>query len=124
MIYLELEILLELLKIYLPKSRVADMGLLESALARPRATAFGEDAYVDIFEKVAAMTISLVKNHCPDDGNKRLGLISLLVVMRANNYEINSDLDSTYEFIIEIAETTNPDLKECAAWIKANSEKA
>lgn len=124
MIYLDLEILLELLKIYLPKSRVADMGLLESALARPRATAFGEDAYEDIFEKVAAMTISLVKNHCLDDGNKRLGLISLLVVMRANNYEINSDLDSTYEFIIEIAETTNPDLKKCAAWIKANSEKA
>lgn len=124
MIYLDLEILLELLKIYLPKSRVADMGLLESALARPRATAFGEDAYEDIFEKVAAMTISLVKNHCLDDGNKRLGLISLLVVMRANNYEINSDLDATYEFIIEIAETTNPDLKACAAWIKANSEKA
>jgi death-on-curing protein len=123
MIYLDLEILLELIKLYLPKSRVADMGLLESALARPRASAFGEDVYEDIHEKVAAMTISLVKNHCLNDGNKRLGLISLITVLRANKYAINSDFYSTYEFIIKIAETTNPDVKANAAWIRANSEK-
>lgn len=34
---------------------VSDYGLLESALARPQATVFGDDAYPDIHGKAAAL---------------------------------------------------------------------
>jgi death-on-curing protein len=51
-----------------------DVGLLEAAAARPRATAFGADAYLGIHEKAAALLQSLARNHALVDGNKRLAL--------------------------------------------------
>ena len=40
-------------------AEVGDYGLLESAVARPQATVFGEDAYPSIHEKAAALLQSL-----------------------------------------------------------------
>ena len=51
---------------------VHDVGLLESALGRPRATVFGDDAYPDLHTKAAALLHSLARNHALVDGNKRL----------------------------------------------------
>ena len=51
---------------------VRDIGLLDSALSRPRASAFGEDAYHTVGLKAAALLHSLTKNHCLVDGNKRI----------------------------------------------------
>ena len=53
---------------------IRDVGLLEAALARPRATAFGSDAYPTLTDKAAALLHSLAKNHALVDGNKRLAL--------------------------------------------------
>ena len=53
---------------------VRDQGLLESAVAQPRARFDGKDLYPDIAEKAAALAFSLVKNHPFVDGNKRTGL--------------------------------------------------
>ena len=41
--------------------QVRDWGLLESALARPQTTVFGEDAYPSVWEKAAALMHSLVR---------------------------------------------------------------
>ena len=57
---------------------VRDHGLLESALGRPRATAFGVDAYPGIHEKAAALLHSLTRNHALVDGNKRLALAATI----------------------------------------------
>jgi death-on-curing protein len=54
--------------------------LLESAAARPRATAFGEEAYGDVHEKAAALLHSLARNHPLVDGNKRLALAATIAV--------------------------------------------
>jgi hypothetical protein len=50
---------------------VRDYGLLGSALARPQATAFGQDAYPDLDARAAALLHSLARNHAFTDGNKR-----------------------------------------------------
>ncbi|HEX4101576.1 MAG: Fic family protein [Pseudonocardiaceae bacterium] len=55
-----------------------DAGLLESALARPQASMFGQDAYPSVWGKAGALVHSLVSNHAVSnhalvDGNKRLG---------------------------------------------------
>jgi hypothetical protein len=42
---------------------VRDFGLLSSAVARPGASAFGEEAYPDPWEKAAALLHSLTRNH-------------------------------------------------------------
>jgi death-on-curing protein len=51
-----------------------DLGLLESAVARPQASAFGIDAYPDLASKAAALLHSLVLNHAFVDGNNRFPL--------------------------------------------------
>ena len=58
---------------------VRDWGLLEAALARPKASVFGEDAYPGLNGKAAALLHSLVTNHALVDGNKRLGLVAVLL---------------------------------------------
>ena len=58
---------------------VRDRGLLESALARPRASAFGEDAYPDLLTKAAALLESLAGNHALIDGNEYVATAGDLV---------------------------------------------
>ena len=55
-----------------------DYGLLEAALARPEATAFGKDAYQDLDAKAAALLHSVARNHALIDGNKRLALAAVI----------------------------------------------
>ena len=54
--YLDLDDLIALATALLgDPAPVRDVGLLESAAARPRAMAFGEDAYAAIWTKAAAL---------------------------------------------------------------------
>jgi death-on-curing protein len=55
---------------------IRDLGLLQSAVSRPKATFGGKDLYPDIFHKAAALMESLVKNHPFIDGNKRTAITS------------------------------------------------
>lgn len=63
---------------------VRDYGLLESALARPQAAAFGQDAYPDLDAKAAALLHSLARNHALTDGNKRLSLATTIAFYGVN----------------------------------------
>ena len=63
------------------RAPIRDVGPLGSAVARPQTTAFGEDAYPDIWTKAAALLHSIVKNHALVDGNKRLGWLATAVLL-------------------------------------------
>jgi death-on-curing protein len=83
---------------------VRDIGLLESAAARPRASAFGQDAYVDVWTKAAALLQSLVKNHPLLDGNKRLGWLATATFLELNGITATSATnDNVYEFVMSAA---------------------
>ena len=58
---------------------IRDLGLLESAIARPFQTFGGEYLYLTAFEKAAALGESLIINHPFLDGNKRTGIICSLI---------------------------------------------
>ena len=51
---------------------IRDLGLLESALARPYTTFSGRDLYLTPIDKASAIFKSLVTNHPFIDGNKRI----------------------------------------------------
>ena len=83
---------------------IRDIGLLGSAVARPQTTAFGEDAYQDIWTKAAALLHSIVKNHALVDGNKRLGWLATAVFLEINGIEISrASNDDVYDLVIDVA---------------------
>ncbi len=83
---------------------IRDIGLLGSAVSRPRTTAFGEDAYPDIWTKASALLHSIVKNHALIDGNKRLGWLATAVFLEINGIEISrANNDDVYDLVINIA---------------------
>jgi len=83
---------------------VRDWGLIESALARPQATAFGADAYPTTWLKAAALLHSLVRNHALVDGNKRVGLTACALLLFKNDIVLRFDQDEMYDLVIAVAE--------------------
>lgn len=79
------------------------IGLLESAVARPQASAFGTDAYPDLASKAAALLHSLVLNHAFIDGNKRTAVLSTLVFLDLNGYMVRWDQQEALDFLLRLA---------------------
>jgi death-on-curing protein len=82
---------------------VRDVGLLESALGRPRTTVFGEDAYPDLHTKAAALLHSLARNRALVDGNKRLAWAATAVFLGINGHRVSATNDKVVEFVIAVA---------------------
>jgi len=121
-IFLDLESLLHVAARALEaEPEVRDHGLLESALARPRASAFGEDAYPTIHEKAAALLHSIAKNHALVDGNKRLALAATLAFYGINGLRLTLPNDDAYDFVIAIATGTLDDVSAIAGVLKNGS---
>ena len=76
---------------------VRDHGLLQSALGRPQATAFGSDAYPELEEKAAALLHSLANNHALVDGNKRLALAGTIAFLGVNGRRLTLTNDEAYD---------------------------
>lgn len=103
--YLDLDDLIELTVLLLGEpAPMRDIGLLGSAAARPQTTAFGEDAYPDLWTKSAALLQSILKNHALIDGNKRLGWLATAVLLELNG-QSPSQLtnDVVYDLVYAVA---------------------
>ncbi|GAB3139076.1 type II toxin-antitoxin system death-on-curing family toxin [Marisediminicola antarctica] len=101
---------------------IRDQGLLESALARPRASAFGKDAYESLNEKAAALTHSLARNHGLVDGNKRLSLAGLIALLGMHGRRLTWSNDEAYDFIVDVASGHLDDVPEIAGLIATGDE--
>jgi death on curing protein len=88
------------------RPQVRDIGLLESALARPQATAFGSDAYPDLDAKAAALLHSLARNHALVDGNKRLALAGVIAFYGVNGRRLTLTNDQAYDLVMAVADGT------------------
>jgi len=98
---------------------IRDIGLLESALARPRASAFGEDAYPGLFEKAAALMESLARNHALIDGNKRLAWVATRLFLALNDTEISSPSPEAGDLFVRAVAQGHVDLTEIATQLRA-----
>lgn len=101
---------------------VRDLGLLESALARPQATFDGKDLYPDIFDKAASLMHSLLKNHPFIDGNKRTALASAGIFFKLNGYNLENKHKDELQFALNV-ENESITLEEIALWLKSNVKK-
>lgn len=94
---------------------VRDVGLLESALARPQTTLFGEDAYPDLHTKAAALLHSLAGNHALIDGNERLAWAATAVFLGINGHRVETTDDEVVGFVVAVAAGELAELPEIAA---------
>ena len=100
---------------------IRDQGLMESAIARPYQTFGGKDLYPTVLEKAAALAESIIINHPFIDGNKRMGLLAMLLILEIGNFKITASNDDTYNFTIEIS-TGEIKFEEIVLWLKNNTE--
>jgi death-on-curing protein len=91
----------EQLRLHGGASGVRDIGMLESALARPlNKAAYGE---VSLFELAAAYLFGIVKNHPFVDGNKRTALAAADVFLADNGWSLEADKDDLYQLVVLVA---------------------
>jgi death on curing protein len=122
-IFLDLEALLQVASRTLGSDpEIRDHGLLESALARPRASAFGEEAYPDIHAKAASLLHSLARNHALVDGNKRLALSATIAFYGMNGMRLTLTNDEAYDLVIAVAAGRLDDVPGIAAVLAGATE--
>lgn len=95
---------------------VRDIGLLESALARPQNIAVYEPE-ADISRLAASYAFGIINNHPFIDGNKRTGYIVMELYLLKNGFQLIATPADKYITILKLAEgnLTEDDL---AAWLR------
>jgi len=96
---------------------VRNRGLLDSALAMPRAMFGGQFLHGSLPEMAAAYLFHLVKNHPFVDGNKRAGAVATLLFLSLNNLWLEASSTDLAELTLGVAEgrLTKSD---AAVWIR------
>lgn len=101
---------------------VRDHGLLQSALARPQASAFGTDAYVTLEEKAGALLHSLARNHALVDGNKRLALAGTIAFLGVNGRRLTLTNGEAYDLVIEVSTGALSEIDALALRLRQGTE--
>jgi death-on-curing protein len=112
--HLDLEDLLEIAAGVVDDLQVRDLGLLASAAARPRMTAFGEDVYPSFVDRAAALMHSLARNHALVDGNKRLAWAATRIFCLLNGRDLLVNIDEAEALVVAVA-AGEVDVPELAA---------
>jgi len=82
---------------------IKDRGLLESAVAAPQATVFGQSPFADLAEVAAAYLFYLCRNHPFVDGNKRTAMAAAIVFLRLNGMETKPDSPEWESLVLDVA---------------------
>lgn len=97
---------------------IRDVGLLDSALHRPRS-----GYYADLVAMAAALFESLLMNHPFLDGNKRVAFFATDVFLRMNGWRIVVDADEAHRFLIGLLETRSADFGHLEIWLREHVRK-
>jgi death-on-curing protein len=106
-----------LVKAFGGAAAVRDRGALESAVARPAMTFGGEDLYVDVASKGAALMHSLVLNHPFVDGNKRVGIAAAEYFFIINGAQLDA-VDGELEALTLDVAKGDVEVEALAIWFR------
>lgn len=82
-------------------AEVRDIGLLDSALARPvHAATYGA---ADLAEQAATLIWGIAENQAFLDGNKRLALVVTLTFLEVNGIRLEMSDDEKFQLMIDIS---------------------
>lgn len=97
-----------------------DLGLLESAVARPRVPFDGRELYADVFHQAAALLDSLINDHPFVDGNKCTGITAAGLFLRRNGWRLQTGNAELERFTLQVARG-ELEVDGMAAWLKDGS---
>ena len=98
---------------------VRDVALIEMALARALSAFGGVEAHTGVIGKAAAVGCGLTQNHGFVDGNKRIGILTMLHILFRNGIK----LCYTQAELIELGQKIAcglSDVPDVAMWIEAH----
>ena len=96
-----------------------DAGLIESALMRANASFGDYEAYPTVTEKAAAVCCGLIGNHGFVDGNKRIGVMAMLLILKKNGIALRYSQSELILLGLEAAQG-NVAVAEVSAWINSH----
>jgi death-on-curing protein len=102
--------------------RLRDLGLLEAAVARPQATAFGADVHPTMPTKAAALLHSRAQKHALVDVNKRLALAGSSAFWASTAFAAPTGDDQAYQPIMSVASGEHENPCELAAELSRHTE--
>ncbi len=85
------------------KKGVRDISFLESAINTPLQTFDSNDLYFGLVNKISRLSYELVKKHTFIDGNKRIGVFVLDVLLRLNSLKLNANVQETIDEFLGLA---------------------
>ncbi|MCX7922109.1 MAG: type II toxin-antitoxin system death-on-curing family toxin [Clostridia bacterium] len=100
---------------------IRDRGLVESALNRAFMTYDGKDLYPNITEKIAVIAHSLISNHGFIDGNKRIGVAVMVILLKMNSIKVSYTQQELIDLGLKIAEGLMRE-KDILVWINEHIE--
>ncbi len=124
--YLFLEHLLEIHALVINETggsdRLLDLGRLESVIATQTQNVFGEELYVTIHEKAAAIMRGIIADHPFADGNKRTASLAALTFSDINGHTFTAENGEIEDFAVKAA-TDHLDIPEIALWLKNHTAR-
>ena len=94
-----------------------DQSLLESAVYSAMSGFADNEAYPSVEEKAARLMFSLTNNHAFVDGNKRIGVFTMLMTLQLNNVKIKYTQAELISLGLSVADgKTN--YENILSWIK------
>ncbi len=95
---------------------VRDINLLESAVFGASVTFGNEEIYPTVEEKAARLMYAITNNHPFIDGNKRIGVFTMLMTLNLNAVEIKYTQEELIDLGLSVA-ASNRNYEEVLEWI-------
>lgn len=102
---------------------VRELGLIDAAVNRPKATFDGENLYEGLFTKAGALFHSLAFNHAFLDGNKRTAVAAAAQLLYLNGYRLEADEKELEDFVVRVVEE-HLDVQTITQWLEENATKS
>lgn len=103
----------------MPPFANVDLPKLESALAAPQRTMFGEELYPALSDKAAILHYSLVKGHAWSNGNKRMGTVATFLFVGFNGHWWRLDDSELFTHVTWVAASDARCYAEVIAYLRA-----
>lgn len=98
-----------------------NLNNLQSALAAPRQTLFGEEMHPSIWDKAATLLTRLIVNHPFYDGNKRIAMIAVREFLERNGYTLRAS-DHDARALTRAIALGDADAEEVERWLKQRAQ--